>query len=86
MPGLPLSVIRTASDFNGRDEKLEARLLLRWRERLDKVNGRHRLRSSLAGTLRQRPDFVARLNLLHVFEVGRIEQLCAIGGQDKLRG
>ena len=56
------------------EERGRGALLLR-RKRLHEINGRRDRRSLPAEEVRQRPDFVARLDLLHVFDVIGIEKL-----------
>jgi hypothetical protein len=61
-------------------EELRRGLLLRRRERLDEFNGWRRFGRGCAEERRQRLRFVARLDLLHIVEVGRVEKLRAIPG------
>src|SRR5213079_2894961 len=53
-------------------------LLFFRRQRLDEINGRCRFGRRLAEKRGERLHFIASLNLLHVFDIARIEELRAI--------
>ena len=65
-------------------EELERGFLFSGVRGVMKSIGRGRLRGRLAEERRKRLDFVARLDLLHVVEVARIEELRAIDGEHEL--